>query len=268
MRGRLNKLIVRALYPRANRTVAVSRDVEQDLVENHGIPATKAITIGNPIDVDLIEKRSKLDAPFALPAEFVVGAGRLVPNKNFGLLIEAYRRSAVALPLVIMGDGPERGALANQVDKLGLGGRVIFPGYVANPYPVVRRAKFFVSSSNAEGFPNALVEAMALGCAVVATDCNAGPSEILNHTSSGLIDRATLAKYGVLVPTNDSEALAAGMHMMMDDAKRASLAGIARRRALDFRPDIVVKRYAELLAASLPHLTSPEPAKADALKAG
>jgi hypothetical protein len=78
----------------------------------------------------------------------------------------------------------------------------------------------------------------------------------------------TLAKYGVLVPTNDGEALAAGMCMMMEDAKRAGFADIARHRARDFSPDIVVKRYAELLVASLPHRTSPQPPKADALKAG
>ena len=103
-------------------------------------------------------------APLPIDGPYAVTMGRLVPNKNFGMLIEAFARSRIAGKLLILGDGPERDALTRQVEALGLAGRVVMPGFSANPFPTLARADFYVSPSNAEGFPNSLLEAAyALG---------------------------------------------------------------------------------------------------------
>src|SRR5438445_6110983 len=133
--------------------------------------------------------------------------GRLVSNKNFRLLIESYRSSGISENLVILGEGDERRNLERLISSFGLDGRVILPGYVKNPYPIIAGARLFVSSSNAEGFPNALIEAMVLGCPVVATDCNAGPMEILTRKMGPRCTEVTLAEYGILVPVNSAKSL-------------------------------------------------------------
>jgi glycosyltransferase involved in cell wall biosynthesis len=247
-RSLANRLIVRLLYPLADAVVAVSDDVGRDLVENFGVPERKISVIGNPIGIEMIEKSSRSEPPFALPEKFIVGAGRLVPNKNFAMLIQAYHQSGIELPLVILGDGPEREKLRAVVKDLRLENRVIMPGYVANPYPVIRRATFFASSSNAEGFPNALVEAMALGCPVIATDCDAGPAEILAHSGKRKAEALVLAPYGILVPMNSADDLGRAMRLMMDDSTRSEFSQRCRARAADFSPRSVVQRYMILLS--------------------
>jgi N-acetylgalactosamine-N,N'-diacetylbacillosaminyl-diphospho-undecaprenol 4-alpha-N-acetylgalactosaminyltransferase len=175
--------------------------------------------------------------------------GRLVPNKNFRLLIESYWSSGITENLVILGEGSERRELETLVSKLRLGERVLLPGYVQNPYPIVRAARMFVSSSNAEGFPNALIEAMALGCPVVATDCDAGPMEILTGKLEPRPTEVTLAKYGILVPVNEVKSLADAIRIASREDIRELYSQRGKQRALDFGIRSSVDKYRTAIAS-------------------
>lgn len=141
---------------------------------------------------------------------WVVGMGRLVcEQKGFDVLLEAFSRVAGKHPgwrLMILGEGPDRGKLERMVGDLGLVGRVELPGWVGDPERWLRRAGVFVLSSRYEGFPNVLLEAMSLGCAVVAADCPSGPGEIVRDGVDGF-----------LVPVGDVEALAGRLDELMGD---------------------------------------------------
>ena len=233
-RAAMNKASVRLTYGLADQVIAVSAGVRDGLVAGYGIPSRKVRVIYNPIDGNRIRARAAEPPALLLPDRYIVGVGRLVANKNFRLLIEAYGAADIAEQLVIMGEGTERRDLERLIAELGLQGRVLLTGYVANPYPVIRGARALVSSSNAEGFPNALVEAMALGCPVVATDCESGPMEILAGRMMPRCTQATLAENGILVPTNSVEQLAQAIRIAFRADVSARYAQRGPVRADDF----------------------------------
>lgn len=233
------KALPRLIYPLATRNLGVSAGVTRDLIERFGIAPARTATLPNAYDLDALAAAAAEPCPIPLPEDFLVAVGRLVPSKNFAGLIEAYLRSGVSAALVILGEGPERAALERQVAEAGAGGHIHLPGYLANPHPVTARAQAYVSASRNEGFPNAMVEAMALGVPVVASDCRSGPAEILAGVERLGDDDLVRAEYGLITPDGALEPLAAALRLIADPQVRTHYAQQSRRRAQDYRADCV-----------------------------
>lgn len=224
---KLSRLLVRATYRFAHRVIAVSGGVADDLVANFGVARERITSIANPVDVDAImaQGRKVITRPCSGP--YLVAMGRLTATKNMALLIDAYAVSGVEVPLVIMGEGPERPALEAQIASLNLSDRVHLLWFQDNPHAIVYGSELYVSASNGEGFPNALVEAMVLSRPVVVTNCASGPSEILAGMTREAISETIDTPAGILVPVNDATALASAISVMMHDRERRQRDGDA-----------------------------------------
>lgn len=235
--------MVRLAYPRADRIIAVSQGVADGLVRDFGVSRARLAVLSNPTDGEAIRARAAAPGTDPPAPPYVVAMGRLVPNKNFALLIEAFARAGGDERLLILGEGPERPALERWIAALGLADRVRLPGFVANPFPLIAGAQCYVLPSNAEGFPNGLVEAMALGVPVIATDCRSGPAEILADGAQGGRTGVEAAAHGLLVPCNAPDALADALRRYRDPATRRHYGRAARARADDFSVAASVARY-------------------------
>lgn len=140
-------------------------------------------TIHNPI-----HHFSHSNAGTVHSKRFILSVGRLCHEKGFDHLIEAYSNLDLAdVDLLISGEGPERASLERQIADLNLKDKVKLIGFKSNLQDYYTQAEVFVLSSRSEGYPNVLVEAMGMGCACVAMDCEFGPSEIIEHGVNGLL---------------------------------------------------------------------------------
>jgi glycosyltransferase involved in cell wall biosynthesis len=198
------------------------------------------------------------DALAALPARSgqpsrggtVIAVGRLSPEKGFDALLQAFGRGFADAPdwrLEIWGDGPLRSQLEAQASALGLGDRARVCGPASEPWPVMARAQVFALTSAYEGFPNAMLEAMALGVPAVAFDCNSGPRDL---TDGGRV--------GVLVPSGDVPSMARALRALADDpARRASLGEAGANFVREaFSEPAVLARWDALFAAVVTQRTS------------
>jgi glycosyltransferase involved in cell wall biosynthesis len=184
----------RRIYSGQN-IIAVSQGVADDMRDRIGISDANIVTVYNPFDLDKIRNLSAA-ATDTLPGEpFIIHAGRFVPQKRHDLLFEAFVASGVPHRLVLL-TKPTR-KLRALIASYGLTDRVTIAGFATNPFPWYARAAAMVLSSDFEGFPNVLVEALACGTPVVSTDCPSGPREILS---------GNLQQY--LSPVGDAAALA------------------------------------------------------------
>jgi len=212
MRAKVIPPLVRIIYPWAYAVVAVSEGVADDLAQLTGLPRSKLQVIYNPAVTPelLVRAEEPLDHPWFQPGEppVILGAGRLTAQKDFPTLIRAFALVRRKLParLMILSEGEERPGLEALVQELGLEKDVAMPGFVNNPYKYMKRAGVFVLSSKYEGFGLVLVEAMACGTPVVATDCPSGPAEILRG-----------GKWGRMVSVEDVDGLANAIHLTLMD---------------------------------------------------
>lgn len=248
--------ITRWIYPRAHHVVAVSQGVADDLAANFAVSPNRMSVIHNVVDAthlmrlasEALEDGTLEDD---LPANFFVAMGRLVPNKNFQLTLKAYARlDAQDTPLLVLGQGPEEANLKDQATALGIADRVHFLGFVPNPYPIVARARALVSASRAEGFPNTLIEAMCLGCPIIATDCPSGPADILQaQPRAGPPWSDTAA--GILVEMEDVDALASAMASLQNDNIQTDYILRAKNRAADYGVLPVIQAYKTIISDAL-----------------
>lgn len=173
----------------------------------------KGKVIPNAINPDVLNVGSAIEKK-----SLIVTAGRLTDQKNHLLLIESFAKIAKkhsSYNLVIYGEGPNRGILEDTISSLNLSGRVLLPGYSSDVVKSVSESSLFVLSSDYEGMPNALMEAMALGVPCVSTDCGGGGARFLIEDG----------KNGLLVPRQDKDALAEAMDRILSDQEFAMSLG-------------------------------------------
>ena len=245
----INKFLIKMLYPRATRIIAVSGGVKKDLVENFSVPENIVDVIYNAYDSAAIIQKSchETDDDQDMINPYICSVGRLVKNKNFQLLIRAYAKASIPQNLIILGQGPEEENLKSLVSKLGMNDRIKFLGYKDNPYPYVADADFFVSTSNVEGFPNSIAEAMVLGRPVIATNCKSGPSEILEDSVEIETLKMKKAKYGLLVPSENEEELSAAIEYMSDLYNRIPYEEASRLRGGSFIPENFIDKFTAIV---------------------
>lgn len=239
LRSRLAELLKGAAYRLADGVVAVSQGAAEDIKRFLSVPAERVHTLYNPVVDGKITEAAKapVDEPWFAEGEppVVLGVGRLGPEKDFATLLRAIAnvRRERDVRLIILGEGAERASLTALADELGITDDVKLPGFVDNPFSYMARASLYVLSSVREGLPGALIQAMACGTPVVATDCPSGPAEVLER-----------GQYGELVPMRDPTALAAAIVRSLDaEHDRARLIA----RASVFSVDESIDAYEALL---------------------
>ena len=235
-------------YKRADLILANSYAIQTDLIENFKIK-TPVRVVYNPVDLQLIKSNAAEEPDFVFEKDcfHFITVGNLRKEKNQLLMIQAFFiLKNLPCKLLVVGAGAMEQELKQKVWDLGLTEKVIFCGFDKNPFKYVSRADCFVLSSNVEGFPNVLIEALACGKPVISTDCSSGPRELL-APATDLHHRALntyeVGEYGILTPVKDVISLANAMKKMYEETElRNRFASKAAKRAEQFDVD-EIKQY-------------------------
>jgi glycosyltransferase involved in cell wall biosynthesis len=243
--GFLNRMLLRFLYRRAGKIIAVSRGVKDELIKILKVPAEKIMVIYNPVDICAINGQAsdEVEHPWFNDPKvpLIISMGRLTKQKNQKDLLQMiarFKEEGIHCRLVIIGEGELRPKLQELAAKLGIEDDFLLLGQQENPFKYLIRATIFVFPSLFEGFPNALLEAMALGCPVVASDCISGPRELLTKQLK------ETHSYGMLFKAGDIDEMSSCVRKMITDKDLRDKYGVmAKERAADFNTADIVSCY-------------------------
>jgi glycosyltransferase involved in cell wall biosynthesis len=237
---KLNMILQKLLYKNAFKIVSVSKATAKDASDVLEIPLDKVDVIYNPIiNKSIIEKANEnIDSIYFKEENIknILAVGRLTEAKSFDTLIKAVSillKERNDIRLTIIGEGSKREELENLIKRLEIDSYVDMPGFKGNPYAYMSKCDVFVLSSKWEGLPSVIIEAMACGAKVVATDCKSGPREILED-----------GKYGILTPVGDEYELAKAIKKSLNIDKKID--GIDKHLN-QFAFDKIIEEYINLI---------------------
>lgn len=269
--SRVNELILKVLCNKANFVIPVSIALQNSLAESYKIPHSKMLTIYNPYDIAEINRLSSEliedseHKKFLSSGKVFVTVGRLTYQKGYWHLIKAFSMLSTDsnAKLIIMGTGENQSKIQGLIKQLNLEEKVLLAGYQKNPFKYISRSYAYVQSSLFEGFPNAMSEAMACGCPVIATDCKSGPREILfqNADLNRQIKDIEIADYGIIIPElsvvenweleqfDDGERkLARAMRMLLDNENlRNYMCRQGKKRVKLFNYQVCMENYRKVI---------------------
>jgi len=244
--GKVNLFLIRALFNKADLIISNSEGVKDDLNDLMKIK-TRHISIPNPIDIAKVKELedSKLGATKHIDENinYIISVGRLIPlkrNKDLLLAFSDVDKQLNNTKLLFLGDGDFKSTLIDYSKELGIKDKVIFLGNVDNPFYYLKRSKLFVMTSEIEGFPNVLIEAMACGIPVISSNCKSGPAEILGND-----------QYGLLFEVGDIDALSEKiLRVMKDDELQIKLQKLSFHRVLDYDVNKIIQRFEKEILAN------------------
>jgi glycosyltransferase involved in cell wall biosynthesis len=177
------------LYKFATKVIFLTEKMRIVTTKHLFIPYNKSVVIGNPLDTKVIHESSILDKPFFNKFKpYLLFVGRLVTVKNISMIIKSFKLVSSAnmkLNLLIIGEGPEKENLIKMVKAYGLINKVYFLGFQSNPYNFIKNASCYILTSKYEGFSHTILESFFLEVPVIATNCDFGPSELLDNGKNG-----------------------------------------------------------------------------------
>jgi glycosyltransferase involved in cell wall biosynthesis len=232
----LEKLLLTALYPRADAIVGISTKVAEDIIDYAKLPPDKVHVVYNPVVTPELLNKAKEDAGHEWLKEgqppVILGAGRLTEQKDFETLLDAFAmlRKKMAARLIILGEGELKSKLESICARYGIEKDVDLHGYVENPYSFMRQSSTFVLSSKWEGSPSVLIAALACGCPVVSTDCPGAVREILADGA-----------YGDLVPVGDAAAMADAIEWVLTSGGKHAAANWLDQFSIEKVTDQTIK---------------------------
>src|SRR5690625_1750570 len=234
------------LYKFANRVVALSEGVKENVIKKYNVKEDKLTVIYNPVDLSHIDKQStnerlpeNLVAILKQNERLIVTAGRLVEEKDQRTLLNAFQlvRREMNCQLAILGEGELEEDLKRYATDLGIANDVHFVGFQQNPYVFFKHADVFALTSRSEGFGHVLVEALATKTPIATTRCNPGADEVLAN-----------GEYGKVCDVGDAETMAQHMIELLNltEAERTKIVEKGRKRANQFAVEKIVEQYERL----------------------
>lgn len=227
--------------------VAICDDMKREIEEIYPYLNGRVKRVYNPFNFErirtlgedkegLTEEQKKL-----ITEDYIIAVSRLdTVQKDYATLIKGYKHAVldgVKEKLYIVGDGQDRKEIEKLILDNGLEKNIILIGNTKNPYVWMKNSKLFVHSSKYEGLPTVLIEAMICGRVVISSDCPTGPKEILEDGDAG-----------VLFPVGDYEALSLGLKkLLISKFEKEKYEKIIKARILEFKSDVVIKKYQEII---------------------
>jgi len=185
---RLSQLWIKIFYRFSSIIIAVSEGIKFYLINDLGLVQNKVLLLHNPVDYELMIKKSQEIVEVSLPAKFIVFVGRISVVKNLRLLIRSFAKlQSTNLGLVIVGDGPAMESLRSLIHELNLS-EVYCLGAMSNPMPIIKKSSCLVLPSFSEAFPTVLLEAISLNVPIVSTPTK-GAMEILKSVPNTFISK-------------------------------------------------------------------------------